>query len=100
MQVIKIADAVVADTNTDFELPPAYGDHQEMVLQVDISGTFSITAQGRISPDAAWVELVAAATASYIQPLTFMPHIRLVSASGASTPILDAWIMVGDSVRV
>ena len=100
MQVIQIADAVVADTNTDFEVPSAYDDHQEMVIQVDISGTFSITLQGRLHADASWVEMVAAATASYIQPVTYMPLLRLVSAGGASTPILDAWLMVGDSVRV
>jgi len=100
MQVIQIATAVIADTNTDFQLPASYDSHVECILQVAISGTFSITAQGRLHDDAPWVELVAAATAGYIQPIVWVPQIRLVSATGASTPVLDAWVQLGRSVRV
>jgi len=100
MQVITLADAIVADTNTDIELPPAYSDHAEAFIQVEISGTFTAQILGKLHADASYVELVAEATANYIQPVTYMPFIRLTTSGGASTPICSCWIMLGDSVRV
>jgi len=99
MQVVTIADAVVADTNTDFRLPPAY-KHPEAFLQVEISGTFTVQILGKLHADASYVELVAAATANYIQPIAYMPFLRVTTSGGASTPICSAYVMVGDSVRV
>ena len=100
MQVITIADAIVADTNTDIELPPSYRGHPEAFIQVEISGTFTVQILGKLHADASYVELVAAATANYIQPVAFMPFLRVTTSSGSSTPIASVYAMVGQSVRV
>ena len=101
MQVITVASAVVADTNTDIELPPVpYDQHPEMLLQVEISGTFTVQILGKLHADASYVELVAAATANYIQPTVYMPYIRVTTSGGASTPICSVYAMVGKSPRV
>ena len=59
MQVITIADAVVADTNTDFELPNAYNVHPEAFIQIEISGTFTCQILGKLHAGASYVELIA-----------------------------------------
>jgi len=101
MQVLTLADAIVADTNTDIELPAApYDRHPEAFIQIEISGTFTAQVLGKLHADASYVELVAAATANYIQPVAYMPYIRLTTSGGASTPVCSAWIMIGNSPRV
>lgn len=100
MQVITIADAVTADTNTDFELPVgSYDEQPEAFLQVEISGTFTVQILGKLHADASYVELVAAATANYIQPVAYMPYLRVTTSGGASTPICSVYAMVGQSPR-
>jgi len=98
-QVIIIADAVVADTNTDYELPVAY-DHPEAFIQVEISGTFTVQILGKLHASASYVELVAAATANYIQPVAYMPFIRVTTSGGAATPICSVYVMVGKCARI
>jgi hypothetical protein len=101
MQVITIADAITANTNTDIELPPkAYDMHPEMFIQVEISGTFSVQVLGKLHESASYVELVAAASANYIQPVVYMPFIRITTSGGASTPVCSAYVMIGRSTRV
>jgi hypothetical protein len=101
MQVLTIADAVVADTNTDYELPvDSYDQHPEAFLQVEISGTFTVQILGKLHADASYVELVAAATANYIQPVAIMPYLRVTTSGGASTPICSVYCMLGKSPRV
>ena len=97
----KIVSAVVADTDTDVELPSgSYDIHPEAFLQVQISGTFTVQVLGKLHADAAYVELVAATTANYIQPVAYMPFLRFTTSGGAATPILNAWVMAGKSPRV
>jgi len=98
-QVITIADAVVTDANFDFELPLAY-DHPEAFIQVEISGTFTVQILGKLHTSASFVELVAAVTANTIQPVAFMPFIRVTTSGGASTPICSVYVMVGNSPRI
>jgi hypothetical protein len=101
MQVQQIVTAVTADTNTDVEIDTSgYDVHAEAFLQVEVSGTFTVQVLGKLHADASYVELVAAATANYIQPIAIMPLMRFTTSGGASTPILDAWIMTGKSPRV
>jgi len=100
MQVINIVDATVANGNTDIILPNAYRNHPEAFIQIQISGTFTVQILGRLHPDASFVELVAAVTANTIQPVTYMPEIRVTTSGGASTPVCSVWIMLGNSVRV
>jgi len=101
MQVITIADAIVADTNTDFELPAtSYDEQPEAFLQIEISGTFTCQILGKLHADASYVELVAAVTANTIQPVAFMPFIRVTTSSGSATPICSVYAMIGDSVRI
>jgi len=101
MQVITAADAVVTDTNTDIRLPPqTYDDNPEAFIQVEISGTFTVQILGKLHADASYVELVAAATANYIQPITYMPFIRVTTSSGSSTPIASVYVMIGSGPRV
>lgn len=100
MQVLTIADAITADTNTDIVLPNAYGPHPEAFIQIEISGTFTVQILGRLHPDATFLELVAAVTADTIQPVAYMPEMRVTTSGGASTPICSVYVMIGDSVRV
>ncbi len=95
-EVIKIANAITGDTNTDYTVPVAYG-HPELFLQLSISGTFTIQILGKLHADASYVEVVAEATASYLQPIAFMPYLRITTSAGADTPIMNAWIMIGDT---
>ena len=99
MQVITIADAIIADTNTDIVLPNTYKGHPEAFIQVEISGTFTVQILGRLHPSASFVELVAADTANYIQPVAYMPEIRVTTSGGASTPVASVYILIGDSAR-
>jgi len=96
MQVITIADAIVTDTNTDFELPSTYDAHPEAFIQIEISGTFTAQILGKLHADASYVELVAAVTADTIQPVTYMPYLRLTTSGGASTPICSVYVMIGE----
>lgn len=101
MQVLTIADAITADTNTDFELPAgAYDYHPEMHLQIEISGTFTCQILGKLHAGASYVELVAAVTANTIQPCAYMPFLRVTTSGGAATPICSVYAMLGKSVRV
>ena len=98
-QVLVIADAVVTNTNTDFELPVAY-QHPEAFIQIQISGTFTCQILGKLHADASFVELVPAVTVNTIQPVAYMPFIRVTTSAGAATPICSVYVMVGESVRV
>jgi hypothetical protein len=101
MQVIKIVDGETADTNNDFVLPvSSYDAHPEAFIQIEITSTFTVQILGRLHPDASFVELVAAVTADTIQPITFMPEIRVTTSGGASTPSCDVYVMIGKSPRV
>ena len=100
MQVITIADAIVADTNTDIELPNAYSGHPEAFIQIEISGTFAVEILGKLHADATYVQLIAGVAVNTIQPVTFMPFMRVTTSGGASTPICSVYAMLGDSVRV
>ncbi len=99
MQVIQIADTVIADTNTDFILPNTYKGHAEAFIQIQISGTFTCQILGRLDPGASFVELIAAVTANTIQPVAYMPEIRVTTSSGSSTPVCNVWVMLSDSAR-
>lgn len=101
MQVLTIADAVTADTNTDFELPiSSYDYHPEAFLQIEVSGTFTVQILGKLHADASYVELVAAVTADTIQPVAIMPFLRVTTSGGADTPICSVYAMIGNSPRV
>ena len=95
-QVVLIVDAKTDDANTDYTMPTAYM-HPEAFLQVQISGTFTVQVLGRLHTDAAYVELIAAATANYIQPIAYMPYLRITRSGGADTPICSVWVMVGET---
>ncbi len=99
MQVITIADAIVADTNTDFELPSSY-KHPEAFVQIEIDNTFTVQVLGKLHPDASYVELIAAVAVNTIQPVAYMPYMRVTTAAGASSPVCSVYVMIGDSVRV
>jgi len=73
-----IVDEVTVNGTTDAALPQQYDGHPEAVLQTKIVGTATVQILGRLSPDFDFVELVAAATASAISPITYMPEIRVV----------------------
>lgn len=101
MQTIVIVDATVEDDDFDIELPPqSYDDHPEAFIQVEISGTFTVQILGKLHAGASYVELIAEATANYIQPVTYMPFMRVTTSGGADTPIASVYAMVGSGPRV
>ncbi len=100
MQVIPIVEATVDDENNDLELPPvAYDAHPEAFIQIEISGTFTVQVLGKLHAGASYVELVAAVTVNTIQPITYMPFVRVTTSGGASTPVCSAYVMIGKSPR-
>jgi len=98
-QVVLVVDAKTDDANTDYTMPVAYM-HPEAFIQVEISGTFTVQVLGKLAAAAPYVELIAAATANYIQPIAYMPFIRITRSGGASTPVCSVWVMVGETEYV
>jgi len=95
-QVVLIVDAKTDDASTEYTMPTAYM-HPEAFLQVQISGTFTVQVLGKLHADAGYIELIAAATASYIQPIAYMPYLKITRSGGADTPICSVWVMVGET---
>lgn len=94
-QLTIVADAVQANGDYIKELPAEYGSgHPEAVVQTKITGTATVTIYGRLSPDFAWVELVPAATADEISPITYLPEIR-VEVTGYASGEVTVGVLTG-----
>lgn len=71
-------------------LPPRPGGNDEMLVQVEITDTATVTIQGRLHPDLPWAPLVAL-TASEIVPCAWVPYVRAV-VSGYSAGTVSAMV--------
>jgi len=96
MEVITVVDATVDDETNDVTLPTAY-EHSEMIIQVEISGTFTVQVLGKIHASATYIELIAEGTVNVLQPLAYMPYIRVITSGGAATPICSVYALIGDA---
>ncbi len=95
-EVITVVDATVDDETTDFTLPTAYG-HSEMIIQIEISGTFTVQVLGKVAAGASYVELIAEGVINVLQVNAYMPLIRVITSGGANTPICSVYVLVGDA---
>ncbi len=94
-EVITVVDATVANETNNYTLPLAY-DHEEMIVQIEISGTFTVQVLGKLHADAAYIELIAEGTINVLQPLAYMRYLSIVTSGGAATPICSVYVLVGD----
>lgn len=54
-------------------------------IQADGDGVTTFRVLGRISPEAPWVEIKAAATADFLESISWVPYLRLEVTAGAGT---------------
>jgi len=81
--VLKLADAITTNTPGPIvDIPPPSG-RDETLIQIQISATITVTINGRVGPEAEFVEVVAARTASEIVPIAWCPQLQVVT-SGVS----------------
>jgi len=95
MEVITIVDATEADETNDYTLPLAY-KQTEMIVQIDITSTFTVQVLGKIHADATYIELIAEGTVNVLQPLAYMQYLRVITSGGAATPFCSVYVLVGD----
>ena len=75
-------------------------DHAESILDTDgtgilpvqagVTGTATFRLLGRVSADAPWIEIRSAATADYLESISWVPYIRLDVTAGTGT--VQVWI--------
>lgn len=59
-------------------------------VQVDGDGATTFKINGRVSPDAPWMEIVAAQTGDLLQAISWVPYIQLEVTAGAGQ--VKLWI--------
>jgi hypothetical protein len=64
--------------------------HALLPIQAQGDGATTFKVQGRIAPDAPWVDIVAAATADFLESISWVPFIQLVVTAGSGT--VNLWI--------
>lgn len=57
-------------------------------LQVRVTGGASFVVNGRVAPDAPWIE-IASGSADILESITWLPHVQLVQTG---TGAVDLWI--------
>jgi hypothetical protein len=67
----------------------SYG-HALLPIQADGDGATTFRVLGRVSPDAPWVELIAAATVDFLESISWVPFIQLEITAGTGTVTL--WV--------
>lgn len=98
MQVLTITNGDNANGNYDLELMPAYRGHPEAVVQIEITGSATVTLQGRIDEDFTFQQIIAATTADVLQPISFIPQLRAV-ISGYTTGNVVVKVLIPESAR-
>lgn len=86
---MKISQTGVGTATHDASIRDTYG-HALLPIQAHGDGVTTFRVLGRIRPDAPWAEIVAAATADFLQSISWVPFIQLEVTSGAGTVTL--WI--------
>ncbi|MEP2989208.1 MAG: hypothetical protein ABJN65_01455 [Parasphingorhabdus sp.] len=61
-----------------------------MPMQVQVEGTADFVIEGRVSPEAPWME-IANGSADILQSAMWVPYIRLRVTSGTGTAVL--WVL-------
>lgn len=59
-------------------------------IQADGDGATTFRINGRVSPDAPWVELKAAGTADFLEAISWVPYLQLQVTAGTGT--VTVWI--------
>lgn len=75
---------VGVQSNTAREVYDSMGTGM-LPVQVDGDGVTTFKINGRVSPDAPWMEIVAAQTADLLQSIAWVPYIQLEVTAGAGT---------------
>lgn len=59
-------------------------------VQAAVTGTVSFKVNGRVAPDAPWVEIIAAGSASFLNSISWVPYLQLEVVSGAGS--VKLWV--------
>lgn len=62
----------------------------KIAVQLHVTGTATFQVNGRVSPDAPWMPVVASASADSIQSIAWYPELQLQVTVGAGTVELYA----------
>ena len=87
--IVETIATLSADGNSDVEIDTAgYGDHPEVILQVNITGTISIQVLGSLD-GTTFVEMIATSTDDQLAAVAMMPFYRFTATgtSGGSAEI-------------
>lgn len=80
---------VGAKSNDERQLYDSMGTGM-LPIQVDGDGATTFKINGRVAPDAPWMELIAAQTADMIQAISWVPYIQLQVTAGAGS--VKLWV--------
>lgn len=61
-----------------------------IAVQAAGDGATTFRVNGRVSPDAPWVEVIAPGTADFLQAVSFVPYLQLEITAGTGS--VDLWI--------
>jgi hypothetical protein len=62
-------------------------------IQADGDGATTFKINGRVAPDAPWVEIKAAGVADFLENISWLPYLQLEVTAGAGT--VTVWIGEG-----
>lgn len=62
--------------------------HALLPIQADGDGATTFRVLGRVSPEAPWVEIVAAGTVDFLESISWVPFIQLEITAGSGPVIL------------
>jgi hypothetical protein len=65
----------------------SYG-HALLPIQAAGDGVTTFRVRGRVSPDAAWIDIVTGGTADFLQSISWVPFIQLEITAGTGTVTL------------
>lgn len=87
-----LMDGVTTNTDGPVIDIPSSANGADILVQIDITGTITVTVNGRISSAADWIEAISPRTASELVPIAWCPQLRATTTgvSGGSADVLAA----------
>ncbi len=95
MQVNLIVEGAAANGSHTLTLPRGYKGQNEAVVQIEITGTATVTVNGRIQPDFSFSEVIPAVTVDTLQPISYIPELEVV-ISGYSSGTITVGVLTSE----
>jgi hypothetical protein len=86
---MQISQTGVGTATHDTAIRDTFG-HALLPIQAEGDGATTFRVLGRVAPEAPFEEIVAAATANFLQSISWVPYIQLEVTAGTGTVTL--WI--------